>query len=416
MKQLGSTKKAFLAEIQNLSGDQTYAEAYRFIDSGIKSVEFIWSGPLAPPGTQGRVDKLYFQLPSGMLTSLTMASKLKLEEEVDMETDESKKRDFLQRSTDLVAEMQHLNKISKNKYFSMIQRNIDTIRGITFKISIALNILLALSVSGGGNEGFDASFSEGYDYSNVHIRNGAPQELFYFLSVLVIIGYTLCFVYQMAIRAPLLRAQYLRRRNRLAQQDLGEEGSGTGDLSSPSGATTTTPKSGEKSNETKQEDDDGTSKVPLDIAEKATQVTAEAVKTSGGWFWQILSYVPFLNTALVWIDSLRDRKMRAYAWKLLKTWLPFFQAVAGLMVLVVIIAVSPSSPAHSPAQWSYIVLAIFVATINVFFPTLNTFIMELKTFPNEVRIRHSVCFIQSLSYLTSLTPRNQLNSTPLDLI
>jgi hypothetical protein len=78
-----------------------------------------------------------------------------------------------------------------------------------------------------------------------------------------------------------------------------------------------------------------------------------------------------------------DPRIRRYVWKLFKTTIPFFRAVAGLLVLVLIISFTPSRPANSPAEWGWIILAVFLGTINVFFPTMMAFINELKHFPGE---------------------------------
>ena len=45
-----------------------------------------------------------------------------------------------------------------------------------------------------------------------------------------------------------------------------------------------------------------------------------------------------------------------------------------------------SAPTRSPAEWKWIIIAVFLATINVFFPTLMNFINELKEFPELDKI------------------------------
>jgi drug/metabolite transporter (DMT)-like permease len=408
--QLGSINKSFLNEVTNTAGNPKFHEAYTFIDQSIKSIEFIWSGPRAPPGTQGRVDKLYFQLPPSS-KALTTASKTKLFEEVNMDTDEDKKRDFLIRAKDLVAEMQHLDEVSKDPAFRFIQQNIGEIRSFSFSISVALNVLLALSVSGGGNSGFDNRFAEGYDYDNVHIRMGAPRLLFYILCGLVTIGYMLCFIYQMMIRAPLIRANYLRKRNQKAAMDddddddvstaqsnqqmlpltgagantSAEEAAGGGSESSSAGDDeikdyTNNPISPTQGGEDKKEVDAlAQAKSQMDATQKAAKEKMEDTKKAAEK--AAAEARKHMNRGLAALAG--DPRIRRYVWKLFKTTIPFFRAVAGLLVLVLIISFTPSRPANSPAEWGWIILAVFLGTINVFFPTMMAFINELKHFPGE---------------------------------
>ena len=162
----------------------------------------------------------------------------------------TEKTRFLLRSADLVAEMEHLQKISESFVFRLIQRNIDELRNVAFSVGVIVNILLALSVSGKGNAGFTNSEEEGYvaprtafddDASAVHIRKGFPTYLFWLLSGFVCLCYCVCFVYNMIIRAPLLRKAYLRRRKKRDEEALkgneadelatGDGDNGTGETS-----------------------------------------------------------------------------------------------------------------------------------------------------------------------------------------
>ena len=93
-----------------------YHSAFRAISALTKRVEFIWSGPLAPPGSVGRDNLLYCRVPEAS-GALTAASKAKLESEVNVESSEQKKRDFLLAAL-ILYEMEHLQKF-RSRLFSV---------------------------------------------------------------------------------------------------------------------------------------------------------------------------------------------------------------------------------------------------------------------------------------------------------
>ena len=78
--------------------DEEYTKAFSSIKESVCRVEFMWNG---------RVDLLFFPKPKEA-KALSDASKNELVANIDMETAESLKTDFLDRSLDLVAEMKHL--------------------------------------------------------------------------------------------------------------------------------------------------------------------------------------------------------------------------------------------------------------------------------------------------------------------
>ena len=181
----------------------------------------------------------------------------------------------------------------------------------------------------------------------------------------------------MLIRAPLLRAKYLRKRKRLNAEEEDDESNAN---NTPSRIDIPTAVATVVSDDASESNDNNNHEENKDSANEETKENDDGPINK-----QFTDGTKVLQSGIEnTIDAVTgDRKRRAYYWKLFAVWFPFFKAVGSLFTLMLIIGVTPSSPRNSPAEWRWIIMAVFVSTVNVFFPTFNSFVLQLRHYPDE---------------------------------
>jgi len=221
-EQVGASLPKMKEEIQVHEGsakaeDEKYAKAYSDLKTRVCRIEFMWNN---------RVDVLYFPKPIEAV-SLSRASKRELEENVNMDTTESKQRDFLTHAKRLVDEMRLLHASREYPYvgrlFGFVEKNVITIRFVAFAFSVMVNFVLALIVVGPGGDGYPYEAARkvtpyrqyGDDWGYVsrprRIFTGIfrrisfyPEDVVYILLVIISVAYLIigsftCFVKAMLI-------------------------------------------------------------------------------------------------------------------------------------------------------------------------------------------------------------------------
>jgi hypothetical protein len=214
-----------------------YQEAYRYLTSKIKRLEFMWCEPL-------QMDITYFPL-CPQSAALTAPSKDRLKEAVDLSTPDGKKRDFLIKGQALVDEMFYLYRLQQFPPFFWLQNLYPTLQIGVFAMVILLNFLLAVTVKGPGNMGragdcgddgrrrleeggpLPASCNE-YEYGDDIItmrpnaKNspiGISAEWLVRLLCFIIIGmYGACLAYLLISRVPLIRSERTRKQEDILSQ------------------------------------------------------------------------------------------------------------------------------------------------------------------------------------------------------
>jgi hypothetical protein len=207
-----------------------YASAYKYLTSKIKRLEFMWCDPL-------QMDITYFPL-CPQSKALTAPSKDRLMDSVDISTADAKKKDFLVKGQALVDEMFYLYKLQQFPPFFYLQAAYPTIRYGAFGMVIMLNLLLAVTVKGPGNEGRGLVGDDDesprdleYEYDEIKIRPmsrnasgvGALQVITV-MSYIIIVQYGLCLLYLLVSRVPLILSDRRRKQEDVILEVMKEKG------------------------------------------------------------------------------------------------------------------------------------------------------------------------------------------------
>lgn len=118
-------------------------------------------------------------------------------------------------SKKLVEEMFWFSKLQQYSIFRFLQQHYWRFRLLTFSVACLLNISLAISIQGPGNDGTRPLYPGGrekgpqYDLINV---NPFGKRLWTILLSITIVGYALCAAFQCLTRAPLVAMQIIAER------------------------------------------------------------------------------------------------------------------------------------------------------------------------------------------------------------
>jgi hypothetical protein len=112
-----------------------FAEAQRWLCKEVRPVEIWWNG---------RVELVYFICPEEC-KYLTATSKMRLKQEVTIESQERKLNEFLSKALDLVDEMTYLNKLKNIKFYTFLNANYYDLRIFTGICAFILNLTIIVS-------------------------------------------------------------------------------------------------------------------------------------------------------------------------------------------------------------------------------------------------------------------------------
>merc|ERR1719399_692341 len=171
-----------------------YQDAYRYLTTKIKRLEFMWCDP-------PQMDITYFPL-CKQSAALTVPSKERLRDAIDISTPDAKKRDFLIKGQALVDEMFYLYKLQQFPPFFWLQSMYPVLRYGVFGMVVILNFLLAITVQGPGNQGREGGADDlEYEYDAISIRPVAKNSvisglsakmLITIIAMVVIVMYAMC--------------------------------------------------------------------------------------------------------------------------------------------------------------------------------------------------------------------------------
>ena len=186
-QQLAAVDKTALSDVADL------VEKIGLWSSGlpkISSIEYTWGS--------GRVCKMMFPTPQ-IAQALSEKSKDKLRATLDIESEESRKHDFIARANELVVEMHALHRLAQYRVFRLLHQNFILIRFVVFSFSLFANIIILANTVGPGNEGHP--FGQGMITSReelaLHVRNRLLHAAFF--------GYLIVAIYHLASNLNVVR-------------------------------------------------------------------------------------------------------------------------------------------------------------------------------------------------------------------